>query len=308
MLAPVVVFVYNRLDKTKNVLDSLNNNTLSNQTDLFIFSDGPKNSNNSQKVKDVRNCLYTFKNNNNFKSLKLIESDENRGLANSIIDGVTKIISEYGKVIVVEDDLICVDNFLEFMNDALDYYNDDENIWSISGYSYPLKSLIEYNNDVYYTYRGCSWGWATWKNRWSKTIWDLDYFDTLLFHPKKMFRLNRAGKDLYQMLYYQKKGRIDSWAVRWVYSQTQMEKYTVYPKQTFIFNNGLDGSGTHGVIENNNKYSSTKGHNYELKKVEINDEINKEFLGCYKEPFVNILKGVLTYPYRYIVNKIERKK
>ena len=296
--APVVVFVYNREDKARKTLESLNNNYLAKDTELFIFSDGPKNEIDAKKVDIVREYINDFSSYSNFKKIEIIESEKNKGLAKSIISGVTKIIREYKRVIVIEDDLVCTNNLLNFMNDSLNFYQSDKRIWSISGYTYPLEALDNYCHDIYYTYRGCSWGWATWEDRWNTVNWDMDYFPMLLFHPSKILKLRRAGSDLHQMLYYQYVGKVDSWAVRWVYNQTQQDKYTVYPKYSFIYNIGLDGSGTHKVGDGNDNYSNLVGHEYKLENVDINKYVNKEFLNKYNEPLISKIKGILSFLYR----------
>lgn len=305
--APVIVFVYNRVDKAKKTLESLDNNFLAKESDLYIFSDGPKNENDIDKVQNVRKYIKQFSCSSYFKKIEIIESQENKGLAKSIIGGVSEIISKYNKVIVIEDDLICSDNLLNFMNDSLDFYQENKDIWSISGYTYPLNSLKNYASSVYLTYRGSSWGWATWKDRWDTVNWNMDYFPKLLLNPIKMSNLKKAGSDLYQMLYYQYKGNIDSWAVRWVYNQTQQRKYTVYPTETFIYNIGLDGSGTHKVGDGNDIYDSLTGHEYILNDVMLEKRINKEFLDNYKEPFSLKVKGLITYPIRK-VKSLRRKE
>lgn len=298
--APVVVFVYNRRDKAEKTLESLNSNVLATESDLYIFSDGPKHDDDIKKVSEVRTFLKEFKDHSSFKSINIIESPNNKGLAMSVIDGVSNVISRYGKVIVIEDDLICVKNLLNFMNDCLEYYKDNKKIWSISGYTYPLKSMGKYEHDVYYTYRGSSWGWATWNDRWKTIDWSMNYYNKLRFSFKDRMKLKKAGTDLFQMMSYQFKGKIDSWAVRWVYNQTQNEMFTVYPSKTFIYNIGLDGSGTHKVNEKNDSYNNLDGHSYHLEKVDFNNIVNKDFLSHFKEPIKNKLKGIMTFPYRKI--------
>ena len=149
MNAPVVLFVYNRLDHTKNVITSLAKNMLADQTDLYVFSDAAKTENGLEKVNAVREYIRKEDWKSNFKKVTVIEAEENKGLAKSIIGGVTKILEEYGNVIVVEDDLVLSPYFLQYMNGALDYYKEDQKIWSVSGYSFPMKSLKKYDHDVF---------------------------------------------------------------------------------------------------------------------------------------------------------------
>ena len=165
MLAPIVLFVYNRLDHTQGVIETLLKNTLAKESEFYIFSDAAKTENGVEKVNEVRKFIRDDSWHTGFKKVSIIEAEKNKGLAKSIIGGVSEIIQKYGKVIVLEDDLKLSPYFLEYMNDALDYYKDVVNIWSISGYSFPMRSLKNYPHDVFYSYRGCSWGWATWLDR-----------------------------------------------------------------------------------------------------------------------------------------------
>src|SRR5699024_3409085 len=105
------------------------------------------------------------------------KASTNKGLANSVISGVTKVIDKFGKVIVIEDDLISSTDFLSYMNNALEFYEMNKSIWSISGYNIPIDIPSNYKHDVYLSYRGCSWGWATWKNRWNQTDWSVKDYD-----------------------------------------------------------------------------------------------------------------------------------
>ena len=141
MKAPVVLFVYNRLDHTMNVIESLSKNIGAKETDLYVFSDAAKTERGLEKVDEVREYIRKTDWREHFQKVIVVEAEQNKGLAKSIIGGVTEILKEYGKVIVVEDDLVLSPYFLEYMNGALDYYKETENIWSLSGYSFPMRGL-----------------------------------------------------------------------------------------------------------------------------------------------------------------------
>lgn len=155
-LAPVVMFVYNRLDSVEQTIENLKKNELADQTDLFVFSDAAKKEKQAESVKLVREYIHKIV---GFKSVHIIEAEKNKGLAKSVIIGVTEIINKRGKVIVVEDDLIAAPQFLSFMNDALDFYESEKKIWSISGYQFPFEMPETYTKSVYAAYRSSSWGW-----------------------------------------------------------------------------------------------------------------------------------------------------
>ncbi|MDD4082332.1 MAG: glycosyltransferase [Sphaerochaetaceae bacterium] len=154
--APIVLFVYSRLDHTKRTVEALKNNLLADESNLIIFSDAPKNEKSKKAVEEVRKYIHSIK---GFKSVKIIERKNNVGLANSIIDGVTKVVNKYGKIIVLEDDLVTSKYFLNFMNDSLELYKNESKVISISGYTYPVGGLAE----TFFIKGTDCWGWATWK-------------------------------------------------------------------------------------------------------------------------------------------------
>lgn len=282
--APVVLFVYNRLDHTINVLESLAKNFLADRTDLYVFSDAAKTENGLEKVNAVREYIRRDDWRKDFQNVTVIEAENNQGLARSIISGVTKIIEAYGNVIVIEDDLVLSPYFLQYMNGALDYYKEVPDIWSISGYSFPMKSLKKYPHDVFYSYRGCSWGWATWQDRWIRTDWEVKDYPKLMSDTAWQKRFNRGGADLTGMLTMQMEGKINSWAVRWVFAQSNLEMYTVYPKSSYILNDGCDGSGTHVGKTSEYQTDISKGAGEcRFEKTGIDPKIAKEFWYKYSD-------------------------
>lgn len=284
MNAPVVLFVYNRPEHTKKVLESLSENLLAKETDLYVFSDAAKSEKGQEKVDEVRALIRKTDWRKNFQKVTVVEAAENKGLANSIIGGVSSVLKDYGKVIVLEDDLILSPYFLQYMNGALDFYKDDPKIWSVSGYSSPMKSLRRYPHDVFYSYRGCSWGWATWEDRWEKTDWEVSDYDRFLQDKGWQKQFNRGGSDLTGMLGLQMEGKINSWAVRWVFAQSNLDMYTVYPKHSYLLNDGCDGSGTH--VGNTAEYSTSIGEGASVCKFErldVDPKIAREFWYKYSD-------------------------
>jgi len=238
--SPIVIFTYRR-DIT-DVINALLKNELSKESNLYIFSDGYKNDIDKKDVVAVRKIFQNIK---GFKSVKVYESKINKGLANSIIDGVNFILNKYNSIIVMEDDLIVADNFLEYMNEGLEFYEKQSNIWSISGYSPKLPCLEDYDKDVYLTMRASSWGWATWKNRWNSIDWKIKDWDSFKRNKIEINEFNKNGNDMFKMLELQMLGKIDSWAIRWCYNQFMQKKYTIYPTKSKLVNIGFDNKGTH---------------------------------------------------------------
>ncbi|WP_417168674.1 sugar transferase [Terrihalobacillus insolitus] len=278
MLAPIVLFVYARPEHTIKTVEALAKNELSKESKLFIFSDAPKGKKDIEKVEKVRNYILSLSEKNWFESVSVHMSTENKGLANSVIEGVTSKIEEFGKVIVLEDDLVTSPDFLSYMNQALNYYEKNDDIWSICGYTFNINFPNGYSDDVYLAYRGGSWGWATWIDRWIQVDWEVK--DYPKFKKDKVVRkkLNCGGRDMADMLDAQMNGKIDSWAIRWCYTQSKLNKFTIYPIKSRVKNIGLDGTGTHSG--KNNKFDVTipsSGEKVNLSNPKLNNEILKKF-------------------------------
>ena len=166
-LAPIVLFVYNRPWHTQQTLDALAKNTLALESELIVFCDGPKEGLVSSSLELIEKTRKIVKGESRFRSVQVIESKENKGLADSIIKGVTEVVNKYGKIIVLEDDLVTSPGFLSYMNDALDVYEKENKVMHVSGYMYPVKSILP---ETFFIKPTSCWGWGTWKRAW-------DYFE-----------------------------------------------------------------------------------------------------------------------------------
>ncbi len=241
-LAPIALFVYNRPKHTTQLLNSLKENSNAKNSELYIFSDAAKNENQRLNVQKVRLLITALK---GFKNIVIKEQKTNKGLANSIIEGVSEVLKVYGKIIVLEDDLIVSPNFLEFMNKALNKYENTKTIFSISGYCPPAKMPLDFTEDVFLYPRVSSWGWATWQNRWQLADWQVSNFNEFCKSKSKQKAFNAAGQDRTPMLVKQQFGHINSWAIRFDYASFCQNKMTLYPSISKTQNNGADGSGEH---------------------------------------------------------------
>jgi hypothetical protein len=237
LLAPVALFVYKRPEHTKRTLEALLDNSGFDGRTLLIFSDGPKTPADQKAVDSVRAICREVTGAN----VKIIESKTNLGLATSIITGVSKTVNDYGRVIVLEDDLVTSPSFLRFMDSALEKFKNERRVASIHGYSYPAEGLPES-----YFLRGADcWGWATWKRAW-------DLFEPNseeLLRKLKRKRLLPAfdfqgAYPFSEMLRRHAVGLNDSWAIRWHASIYLEDMLTLYPGRSLISNIGLDGSGS----------------------------------------------------------------
>ncbi|MCJ0741714.1 glycosyltransferase [Pedobacter montanisoli] len=284
-LAPIALFVYNRPQHTERTLKFLQQNALASDSRLFIFSDGAKTNDDQEKVSEVRSIINNIE---GFKSIKVIERKTNTGLANSIIEGVSQLIKDYGKVIVFEDDLISSPHTLTYFNNALDRYHNEEKVMHIGAYMYNLKE-----NDLPETffYRAASsWGWATWERAWRHFEPNIDVLVKQFDKEKiKAFSIDHSMNFWKQVKEF-KRGKNNSWAIRWYASIFLKGGLTLNPAHSLINNIGHDGSGVHsGINDIYNVIINPKPISYFPEVIEENKQAYgaiKHFLTYRKGSFV----------------------
>ncbi len=295
MLAPIILFVYNRPKNTKEVLESLSHCILAEASSIFIFSDAPKNDEAISLVNEVRCIIDNDKWKKKFKEVTIYKNSNNKGLATSVITGVTKIFNNNEKVIVIEDDNRVSIDFLDYMNRGLDFYEDDLSIGMIGGYTVPIKFPKDYKYDVYKMGRGSSYAWATWKNRWDKVDWEVSDYNIF----KKSRRMKRAfnyyGNDRVYMLNNQMNGKIDSWAIRFAYFMFKNNMYAILPVHTKVENIGFDGRGVHNVAGETRFINKIPN---QIKKVnfanvELDERIRRKYVQKFKEKLNVRIKRII---------------
>jgi hypothetical protein len=293
-IAPIVLFVYNRLSHTRRTIDSLRKNKLAEVSELFVYSDHAKDADSKIAVQEVRDYISQLK---GFKQITIIYREENFGLAKSIIAGVTEVVNKYGKIIVLEDDIVTSPFFLKFMNDALNFYQENSVVWHISGWNYPInQDKIE---DVFLWRLMNCWGWATWKQEWSFFEKNTDLM-MAKFNKINICKFNLDGSEnFWKQIQQNKQGEIDSWAIFWYATIFLNKGLCLNPSKTFVLNIGHDGSGVHCDINSNfnDSLSLRSDINFNCENIE-----NKIALGriqnFYKTQKINIFIRV--------VNKISR--
>lgn len=238
--APIILFVYNRPVHTKQAIEALLVNPLAKDSDLYIYSDAPKNQDAQTKVDEVRDYIHSIQ---GFKSITFIEREKNFGLADNIIDGVTTIINQYGKIIVLEDDIVVSPVFLEYMNNTLDYYENELKVWSISAWNYPLDPNPIKEDTFFWRIPHC-WGWATWKNRWQHYARDIEWVKNN-FSKCDIFEVDLQNTAQYwRHFVLNKQNKMKTWAIFWYLHAYKHNALTLMPKISYIRQIGFDDSGS----------------------------------------------------------------
>ncbi len=244
-LAPVAIFVYNRLENTKQVIEALQKNDLAPQTEIFIFSDAPKNPENPRNarnvtaVNEVRKYLKTI---TGFVAVHIVERPVNFYIEKNITEGVTEIINKYGRIIVLEDDGVTAKNFLTFMNGALDFYEHQHRVMHVATFTF-IKMPADYNKTFFWSYsENTGGGWATWKDRWEKFKWFSDEAEGLAGlseEQKNKVELGGALNSLANL-------RLNPipWDICWNIAIVKNDGLAVNSPRALVKNNGLF-NGTH---------------------------------------------------------------
>lgn len=279
--APIALFVFNRPQHTKRVLCSLSMNEEARRSDLFVFCDGPRDDREAPDVNEVRRIVRST---GSFRSVTFVERERNMGLARSVIEGVTTVIREHKRVIVLEDDVVTSKNFLRYMNDALEFYESSPKVFCVSGYSFPVDVKGQNGGDVYGYFRACSWGWGTWADRWESVDWDLKDYGKLLKSKDVQKLFHRGGSDLTRQLRLSVEGKRDSWFMRFQFSCSMQEKLCVYPVLPKAKNIGTDGTGANFMHRTQRFEVDVDPTNSKTKLVEITD-VDSEIEGTLRSYF-----------------------
>ena len=286
-ISPILLFTYNRPEHTRLTLEALRKNHLSDRSSLYIFSDGYRDETDREEVMKVRELIRSVE---GFASIHIEERTENVGLARNIIEGVTGVVNEHGKVIVLEDDLITSPYFLTFMNDVLERYEQEEKIAHVQGFCFPLLDLP----DAFLIKWTGSWGWATWKRAWDLFNPDGEALLTEIMKKKLNREFDFNGNYPFtRMLRRQVNGENDSWAIRWNASLFLKNRLSVNAGKSLVQNIGFDGSGRHSGRD---EIYTTPLHmsalSSEIPRIEENMIARKAFEKYYRRTNSHLAKAV----------------
>lgn len=276
MKTPVVIFGFNRPDAFARMVASLKNNVGFEEYPIYVYIDGPRGEHDIDRIAEVETQARLLTEN-------VHVSDTNKGLGNSIIKGVSEVISKYGKAIVLEDDLVLMPGFLQYMEDGLSLYSEDKRVFSVCGYGLKVKQPKGYVGDVYLCNRSSSWGWATWADRWKSVDWTVSDFNELQRSRSLRREFNKGGSDMYGMLRGYMEGKNKSWAIRFCYSQFRQKKYSVHPFKSLVANEGF------GVDATNCRQK------YSRFKIELNEGTEQLMIPSELKPNEELIKALAHY-------------
>jgi hypothetical protein len=252
-LAPIAYFAYNRPGHTLQTLEALSKNRLADSTDLWIYIDGPKAGASEQDLANIEAVKKIAQQKQWCGSVTIVAAEKNNGLFKSITEGISSIINQYGKVIVVEDDILASPGFLNYMNDALDFYENTPEVMHIAGFSMPQFNHLGIKESTYFYNHTSCWGWATWKRAWDFLDTDgLGLMKRVKQEKKNIYQLNMQGTyEFYWSLKAISEGKFQSWNCYWHTSVFLHNGLCLHPTQSLVSNIGHDGSGTNCEVSTN---------------------------------------------------------
>ena len=249
ILAPIGISVYTRINHFKQCIEALQKNILAEKSVLFVYSDAASKKEDEDLVKKVREFAHSI---TGFKKVNIIEREKNYGSTKNAPFAHREITEKFEKSIFLEDDIVTAPGFLTFMNEALEFYKDDDRILSITGYSPPINLPNEYDNNIFILPRYNGWGTGGWKSLMAEPLNKIDKKEFIkIKNKKKVFTV--GGEDVLSMIEAEINGELNAGDVRVMYYQALNDKYTLYPKKSLTQNIGHDGSGIHCGI--NNKFN-----------------------------------------------------
>lgn len=242
VLAPVIVFAYNRPNHLRQTLAALAKNTLANESELFIYCDGAKESATDEQKASVADTRKVAHDTSGFKGVTVVERPQNIGLMNNIVGAVTEIVNKYGRVIVLEDDMITSPGTLQYFNDALEAYKDEEKVMHIVSYMFPHRWPLP--ETFFYTVPYPGGGWATWSRAWKYYPSNIEELYDYWKDKWRYFNYwNHDEDDLVKQLVDNYNGTLRTWFIRWYAVMLKMGGLTLYPGKSLVTNTGFDGSG-----------------------------------------------------------------
>ncbi len=280
-LAPLGIPVYNRLDHTKKMINSLLQNELASMTEVYFFCDNYKNEKDKKLIEDVRSFIFSI---TGFKKKSIILRQINYGLYRNTIEGINSILEKHEKFIWLEDDIVVSEFFLNFMNESLNYYENEDKVMSITGYAYPIKRL-DIKESVVLTRLMQCWSWGSWKKKWKYFRKDKEMLSAFNKQMINDFNFDGTNPNLWKQVQWNFNGKINTWAIFWYASIFLKKGLCVIPIEAYAINIGHDGSGHH--TQSNNYFDNKISKN---KKFVFTSDIteNKIYFNRLKEFFVSI--------------------
>lgn len=300
--APIAYFAFNRPEHTLRSLTAIKDSSLSKVSEIYIFCDGPRENETLESQRDIEAVRSVAQSEQWCREVHLNFSETNKGVFNSITEGVTDVVNKHGRIIVVEDDIVMYPAFLPFMNEALEMYQNDEEVMHISAFS-PLGDPSLITESSYFYNHTFTWGWATWKRAWQHYNPDaLDLFEQIDRSGKRAYINLDQNFEIYWGLRYIHEKKFDDWNYNWHATVALRNGLTLQSARSLADNIGFDGSGMHCTPAMAPEHSLNREVISEIRLTKIplkEDERIRSIL--HKRPFVQKALFLLKHYLRFVL-------
>ncbi|MDQ8208216.1 hypothetical protein QEH52_11900 [Coraliomargarita sp. SDUM461003] len=232
---PVLVTAYNRPDKVQLVLEQLSRIDF---VDVFIAFDGPKNSGESVAVASAREVARKYI----VDESRILYSEKNLGCRYAMTKAIDWFFEQVEFGVINEDDVIIDSTYFDAMRVMLPAYADSNEVFLINSFVTPRQGLAKpfFKGEFI-----SSWGWATWRNRWSL------YDDSLMCEAVTFKSLRARFPSVSNAIYFYlafklcKQGKMSSWAYRWVATVWSHDGISLTPTSSLSQSIGITPDATH---------------------------------------------------------------
>ena len=240
--APVLLLGYNRPQQMRGLIQSLS--ALKPKL-ILLAVDGSKNNrpNDADLVRQTQDLVSEITWD---AEIRTRFRASNLGLRGAVVDAVTWANSEYGRVVVLEDDVRAGPQLLEFLKHNLTKYQESNEIGHVNGYNLvPEEHLTNPDHASRLSIYPESYAWATWDRAWRFYDDDLNWAKNASLKDLKKI----CGSTLNAMRWKQNfkdaaSERIDTWAYRWLASMWENNLKVISPSKNISTYMGWE-NGTH---------------------------------------------------------------
>ena len=244
--APIAIFAYKRVEPLSQVLTALEACPEFHRSPVFLFFDGPKSDADRARTDAVRAMVRGRLRDN----MTLIEASSNQGIYRSIVDGVTRLCNEFGRAIVIEDDVVVAPATLTWLNHGLEAYAEEPRVWQVSAHQHPIPEFASRNDGVFLPLM-TSWGWATWKRAWDRFEPNVEDWPAAVRDPETRRRFDLDSSYPYTELMEAQLSRPIKqwdWDVRFWWNVYSNDGVSLFPPRSLVVNIGFDDAATHHSV------------------------------------------------------------
>lgn len=242
MKQPVLVLGFNRPTMLAAALQRLTD--LADDRRVYVSIDGPPAHQPAmeERVMATREVAREFVEARENWILRL--SPTNHGCRRGVAQAISWAFEHEDALIIMEDDIVPTTEFFDFCDQGLLRFAKNPTIGSLTGYStVPPEHLSDPKQQCRLSYFPGSWGWATWKSRWSD--FDIDNNEYRRVIPP--VELRDANSRIFWRVLGQLMSRklIDTWDYPWLFAHWQKGWKVLVPQTSLTSNCGFGVDATH---------------------------------------------------------------